>query len=219
LGNVAMTTVSKSLSYLEREGWRAFIDKAADKMLAPLFVHNRILIYNFTADKPVSVASHPRAIFNELSINDLPRLEKVMYQSRKAIEKRFKKGDRCFVAEIDSRIAHYTWLCFGEEYLPSIEKRVRVKENEAYIYNVYTVPSFRREGLFSFVLGQVLKQLQDSGYKKLWVSVLSNNLSSQNAFEKMGFEKETEIEYLRFLIFKKYRDFNGRSKFDANSLV
>ncbi len=214
-----MTTIGKSLYYLECEGWKAFVDKAIDKILTPLFVQNRILIYKFTGDKPVPVAVHARAIFKELFISELPRLEKVMYQDRKAIERRFKKGDRCFAAEIDGRVAHYTWVSFGEEYLPSIEKRIKVRENEAYIYNVYTVPSFRREGLFSYVLGQILRRLHDSSYKRLWVSVLSNNISSQTAFEKLGFKKDKEIGYLRFLAFKKYRYFNGRSMLNANSLI
>lgn len=201
MGNGAL----KFFLYLKQEGNNAFIRKALETLISPVLKYKKVFIYMKVDNRAAGVKANTVAIFKEASSEDSLILEKVMYQGRDSIHEKFLKGDRCFIAEAGGEIAHYTWVSLSEEYLPSIERTMKLGKNEAYIYNVRTLPKFRNQGMFSFVLNNSCEKLNKAGYVKIWVSILSDNILSQKGFEKAGFKKFQEIGYLRIFGFRKYR--------------
>jgi GNAT superfamily N-acetyltransferase len=198
------TFKNKPLLYLKQEGHGSFFNKAIEKISSPLFKYKKTFIYVKTDNHLDEYIPEITPKFTELLINNIDALENIMYQGKAQIHKNFLKGDRCFVAYLNGEIIHYTWVSFKEGHIASIEKDIKLKESEAYIYNVRTLPDFRNKGIFLFVLGNVCKQLSKDGYKKLYTSILENNISSQKAFEKIGFKKSKEVRYFKIFGHKRY---------------
>jgi len=190
----------KLYRYFREEGGESFLTRAASDILSPIYKNEGISNEKGKFENVIKEQINVRMALSE----DIDELEKIMYQGRSEIEKRFKRGNRCFIACIGTKIVHYTWVSFNKEYLTSINKWIELAEDEAYIYNVRTLSDFRGQGIFQFVLISLCNQLRMDGYKKILSSVLSDNLPSQKAFEKSGFVKSKEISYLRVFGYKRY---------------
>ena len=62
-----------------------------------------------------------------------------------ALLKRLKEGKRCFGIKCKGQIAAFTWVDFRECGVSAT--RYPLNENEAYLFDAYTLPSFRGKGL------------------------------------------------------------------------
>ena len=209
-GEMKIFTLPKKLyRYFREEGSGGFLTRALNDILSPIYKSKKVIFYkNENTANEIGKNSNGRREQIKVRMalpEDIDELEQIMYQDRFEIKKRFKRGNRCFVACIGTRIVHYTWVSFYKEYLPSINKWIELAEDEAYVYNVRTLSDFRGQGIFPFVLASICGQLRKDGYKRILASIQSDNIPSQKAFEKAGFKKTQEISFLRILGLKKYR--------------
>lgn len=198
----------KLYRYFREEGAGNFLTRALHDILSPIYKSKKVIIYK-NENTLNETGKNSNGIKEQINIRlalpgDLDELEKIMYQGRSEIEERFKRGNRCFIACIETKIIHYTWVSFHKEYLTSINKCIELADDEAYVYNVRTLSNFRGQGIFSLVLEQLYRQLKTDGYNKILASVQSDNLPSQKAFEKAGFKKSKEISYLKIFWHRRY---------------
>ena len=60
----------------------------------------------------------------------------------------FSKGNLCFVAIIDEKIASCLWTSFNVVYLPDIEYKLAVAKDIAPLIDGYTLDEYRGRGLY-----------------------------------------------------------------------
>lgn len=99
-------------------------------------------------------------------------------------------GFKCYVAESDGRIVHYSWvrLDAAESPLASLPFGP-LRPGDAYIGPVFTSP--RARGMvYLFVLGDILRDLKAAGKGRLLLMVDGRRPSAVGFYRRLGF-KET----------------------------
>ncbi len=100
-----------------------------------------------------------------------------------------KADDRCLVAEVDGKIVGAVWTRVMDDYghfaegIPSLA--------------ISLYKDYRRQGIGTKLLREMLQRLQRDGYPQVSLSVQKANFAFR-MYQKAGFEvqKETEEEYL-----------------------
>jgi len=113
--------------------------------------------------------------------------------SEEALIKRLKQGKRCFGIKCREQIAAFTWVDF-EEFGVSASRSL-LNENEAYLFDAYTLPSFRGKGLAPLIRYYAYGQLEDMGIKALYSITDFFNIPSIRFKEKLG-AKVVELRLL-----------------------
>lgn len=113
--------------------------------------------------------------------------------------KRLKEGKRCFGIKCEGQIAAFTWVDFKECGVS--DSRHPLNENEAYLFDAYTLPSFRGKNLAPIIRHYAYEQLEGMGIKTLYSITDFFNTPSMRFKAKLG-AKAIELRLL-FLAFKK----------------
>lgn len=139
--------------------------------------------------------------------NDVPRLTRLLPQwSARIFRGRLLRGDIFFIAQIDNQIVHQAWVSFEDKWVPLLNKKIVLKEREAYLYQVYTASEYRGKNVLPAVISKVLKHLKAQGYKRLFFLVDLKAYQSTRAYEIIsGTNKGTIISYWRILGLRNYR--------------
>jgi len=122
--------------------------------------------------------------------------------------KRFKRKHICVTAEYNRELAFFNWISIGEWSL--IDGRYNnLNDSEFFIYDAYTIPEYRRNGIWQSMLATELRVMKEKGYKGCYVLVEENNLPSIKGIEKVGFEKIGKVKKVKVLGLKIIRKENG----------
>jgi len=128
------------------------------------------------------------AIFGEVRHDAAEQLATAMGLSdAEAVRWRFAAGRRCFVAWVDGAIAAYGWVSQGMEYIGELERPLRLRAGEAYIWDCATLPPYRRQGLYRALLGHIAIRLRGEGMQRLWIGASLGNQPSIRGFRAAGF--------------------------------
>ncbi len=139
--------------------------------------------------------------------DDVPRLRQLLPRSPSGLfVRRLSRGDIFFVAQSGEEIVHQVWITFKDRWVPFLDKRVVLREKEAYLYQSYTAPDFRGKNILPAVTSIALTYLKIKEYRKLLFHVDLKNHSSPQAYQRISTaEVGTTIRYRRILGFKSYR--------------
>jgi hypothetical protein len=121
-----------------------------------------------------------------------------------AIEKEnlklLNKGNLCIGLIYNSEIAAYTFIEFNDFVYN--HRTFKLKDNEAYLFNMYTIHSFRHRNLAAYLRYQCYQLLKDKGIDtKYSLTEYFNNSSIK--FKKKLNSKHLNL-YLYIELFKKY---------------
>jgi GNAT superfamily N-acetyltransferase len=95
-----------------------------------------------------------------------------------------------WVAQADDQIVGSSGLVFFER--PPLSETL--SGQEAYIMNMYTLPSWRSQGIATALLQKILRFLKKAGIKRIW---LHASEAGRPLYEKHGFvAKHNEMELL-----------------------
>jgi ribosomal protein S18 acetylase RimI-like enzyme len=103
------------------------------------------------------------------------------------VQHRLDHGSRCYAAWTQGHLAAYGWVSFKEEEIGELGLRVRLRPNEAYVWDCATLPDYRRYGLYSAVLVHITRALRAEGLGALWIGANANNWPSQAGIDRAGF--------------------------------
>lgn len=115
------------------------------------------------------------------------------------VQQRFTTGSRCFVAWAESAIAGYGWVSQGKERIGELERVVRMRPEEAYIWDCATLPPFRRQGIYSALLAYIATAMRREGFRRVWIGASLRNRPSLKGFAHAGFQPTVNVIYLRLL--------------------
>ena len=122
---------------------------------------------------------------------------------------RLENGNLCIGVKHNSNLVGFTWCHLTEITIKGNEKPL--KDDEAYLFDAYTMVPYRGKGIAPFIRYQSYQKLADLGKTKLYSVTGVFNVSAINFKKKLNaiiFEKHRYIEVFRkwncTLLVKKY---------------
>lgn len=138
-----------------------------------------------------------------LFLDELFPYTRLLDLSLGTMKSRLERGDCCYLAYIDGRAVHRSWVTSTSCWVRDAKAIFRPMEGEVYVYDSYTLPRYRSRGAFTSTLLKILADYSSEN-KLVWIAVRNDNLSSRRAIERVGFEKIFGLRYRRVLCFKHY---------------
>lgn len=135
--------------------------------------------------------------FQELSAEDVGALAVAMDQPLQEIRDRLSQKRRCFVAWREAEIASYCWISLQQEYVGEMESILDIHPGEAYIWNCATLPRYRRQGLYTALLADIVNRLAEEGMQRIWIGADLENVPSHRAFQTTGFLPAANFVFFR----------------------
>jgi GNAT superfamily N-acetyltransferase len=105
----------------------------------------------------------------------------------------------CWLAEKDGGIVHSSWMETEAAWVGEADRFFVVPSGDAYIYQSFTRPEMRGQGVYPAVLRTISARSASRGIRRLWIAAERTNLSSLRAIEKAGFVRSFEIVVRRRL--------------------
>lgn len=115
---------------------------------------------------------------------------------------RFNAGRRCFGGFSGDQLTCCGWVSQGEEWIGEMEARFIMQPGEAYLWDFVTLPSYRRQGLYSALLNHILRELLQEGCQRIWIGSNLENRPSIQGFQRAGFWPIAQVWFLRLLAFR-----------------
>ncbi len=103
-------------------------------------------------------------------------------------EQRLHAGQACAVARHGKDVVAYCWLACTPVRVDEIRQLVVPGPEDVYLYDAFTMPSWRGCGLFSALLRHLLVFARARARKRALIFVLASNRASRRAIERAGFE-------------------------------
>ena len=96
---------------------------------------------------------------------------------------RLRNGERWFIGVESStgQLANYRWMTDQPAFVPEIGRYLMLKPGEVYIYDLFTVPRYRRHGVDAYVRHSVYSSLASAGLVKIHAYIRGSNYPSLRA--------------------------------------
>jgi hypothetical protein len=96
---------------------------------------------------------------------------------------RFHQGHRCFlgIEEKTGKLTNYRWVNTTSAFIPELDRYLILNPGEAYIYDLNTLPEFRRRGIDAYTRHFTYSHLRDTGYKRVLAYIRGDNEPSLKA--------------------------------------
>ncbi len=158
-------------------------------------------IWVVNLDEPVpAVLPRVATTFRRVGPDFVPALVSTMDHDASAeLLQRFETGRRCYTAWVGDQLASYGWVSFDEEHIGELNLRIHLLQGEVYIWDCATVPAFRRNGLYSALLGYIITQLHAEGFCRAWIGADMDNKPSQQGIARAGFHHVGDLVIERVL--------------------
>lgn len=127
--------------------------------------------------------------------------------STSTFRRRLTRPTSCFLAELDGRIVHASWVTTSGAWTRELQLYVVPPRGEsglstggeAYVYESFTRPEARGRGAYPQVLQHISMWAAAAGLTRVWVAVESTNAASLKAISKAGFSPGFELSFGRHL--------------------
>ena len=116
---------------------------------------------------------------------------------------RFETGRRCYTTWVGDQIVAHGWVSFDDEHIGELNLRVRLLPGEVYIWDCATIPAFRRNRLYSGLLGYMIAQLRLEGLCRAWIGADMDNKPSQQGIARAGFHHVADLVLARVLTLRQ----------------
>jgi ribosomal protein S18 acetylase RimI-like enzyme len=173
-----------------------------------LFSCSDCFLYACSLDKPLPIIEPiSNLLFREAQVSDLCLFEEVKQPSDVLwYETLLERKRVCVMAFKEEELAAHGW--FSVEVDPVTERTyVPLAQDEAFIFDLFTLPSFRRQGIQSALLHHMLELIKERGYRRALSLVRVGNTASSNLHEKLGFQVVSRFAKVRVLglVFFRFR--------------
>ncbi|MDQ6678291.1 MAG: hypothetical protein M3Z09_13475 [Acidobacteriota bacterium] len=146
------------------------------------------LFYNYSGDArssikpPDNVRIEPLAPEHAALLGSLPGSESQLAPLR------FKNGDVCYVAYLDDRLVHYSWVRrSGIQEIPEADLQEAVLPGQFWIYHCWTASEARGRKIYPSVLTRIINDHFQSGFSLARIYTSRKNVASQSGIQYAGF--------------------------------
>jgi len=198
---VKYKTNEKYISRVKEEGFFKGVIKGFRKFFRKfIFQRTKIIIFGSDLSKDViRISPKIEVELKKCGEKEFNNMVFEKYLTSQLIKNRIKKGDECFIYLKDSKIIHYSWLAFKEIDISEVGKNFNLNNDEACIFDCWTLKNFRGNKLYSSMLTEIKNYLKERGYKRVYIYADQNNKDSVKGIERAVFYKEKTIKYFNFL--------------------
>ncbi|MHC4843946.1 MAG: GNAT family N-acetyltransferase [Planctomycetota bacterium] len=124
---------------------------------------------------------------NFLGYEDMKEIETLSrgdWSSEERLLGRFNDGEKCFGAKYQGKIAAFTWSNFESCH----DKRYKfpLRDDEAYLWDAFTIPSFRGKGIAPYLRFKFYEELQKLGRNTFYSITLCSNKSALRFKKKLN---------------------------------
>lgn len=164
----------------------------------PRWVFDRGLLWAIELNTPPP-RIEPRipAQIRELDAAAIPALVAPGSAGADILRQRFSTGRRCFGVAVENEIAAYGWVSQHAEYIGEQEREFKLQNDEAYIWDCATLPSYRGQHLYSALLSEINNALYTDKLRRVWIGAQQKNHASLRGFSNAGFRPIVLITYAR----------------------
>lgn len=123
--------------------------------------------------------------------------------------KRFSEGEILYTITKNGVLAHYGWMTRGGKThrFTVVNMSFESPPDSIILYNFYTEPKFRGQGLYQKNLRQMLSDCSEAGCKEVYIGSNQTNIPSRHVIEKTGFSLFCTFSSKRFLWIRKKQRF------------
>jgi len=124
----------------------------------------------------------PGILIREATLEDAQ-----LFEDRETFLERMSQGHRCFmgIEEATGKLTNYRWVNTSAAYIPELKRYLILEPGETYVYDLNTLPEFRRRGIDSYTRHFTYSYLRDHGHTKVYAYIHGDNqpsLSASKAF-------------------------------------
>lgn len=125
--------------------------------------------------------------------------------------RRLRRGDRCYTASIDGRVAHYSWVQRSALH-PIAEAGVsgRAGNGAFWIYHCVTADWAKGRRIYPATLERIVSDCFAEGDTTAWIYTSKENVASQKGIERAGFRQVATLSALR--VGSHYFSIGGRDQ-------
>jgi len=203
------------LIQIRRDGIISFVWKASRFILRKSMGLDwkREIIAERSLGEPIEeIEPKIKVTIRQATENDLDKFKGIVSESKlELFKERFEKGRICFIALDGERVISFAWISSGNEYESNCRVEVKLNEGEGYLFDDYTLPEYRHNGLQTTLIAKRLAYLQDQGCRRALVFIWDENIQSRKAYSTVGFEGKRTVTLITLfgLKFHRWRKFKG----------
>jgi GNAT superfamily N-acetyltransferase len=164
--------------------------------------HGHLFIIAQALDSFRQVPPPPGVRITEASTSDWPALDAIVTRRElNGFVRRLAAGGVGLIAWRDGSPVGYTWIT--ERLIPGVTPRLfTLPAHAAYLFDLYVVPSERREGIGSALTSARLELARGRGFEEGWRMISPSNGASLRTVEKTagrGTRVVGELRYVKVL--------------------
>jgi ribosomal protein S18 acetylase RimI-like enzyme len=160
-------------------GTRIVVTRSLRKLVRPAFKIGTLVFTACDLRNPLPERQTiPGITIREATIDDAN-----LFEEREMFLERLREGHRCFMGTEDAtgKLTNYRWVNPSAAYIPELKRYLILEPGEAYVYDLRTLPEFRRRGIDAYTRYYAYSSLRSAGYTKLYAYIHGDNYPSLQA--------------------------------------
>lgn len=113
--------------------------------------------------------------------------------------RRWLRGDLCYVTFVSGRPVNLSWLHFGPCYVRGLSTLIEAEPGECYLYNVFTDPACRGQGIYTKTQRLLIRILAVRGITRIRQVVTLDNTVPLHTLPKLGYQVTRTLRHWRVL--------------------
>lgn len=179
---------------------RQLLSKIAHRINNDLGVNpEHILVYRrLPHDEVTNLDLSSGVVIDLLPAAQLESLRQVGPIELDLLKRRITQGDQCYVAHLNGRLAHYSWVQHhGYHNILQAGIDYAVSDNSLWIYDCSTAAWARGRRIYPSVLNCIVQDYFRRGFVAAFIYTSPSNVASQHGILKAGFKLCCTLSSLR----------------------
>lgn len=159
------------------------------RALAALGIYRRLVLLERRLDEPIPDTPLPAGV----EVRALGPADADAYaafrpeQGAAELGRRLSEGQWCFAAWHGGRIISAAWGTRDRAWIDYLDRALILGPAEAYSYDLYTDPAYRRAGLTAPTRIPHLRDMRDRGYRRVLATLLPENIPAWGTPRSVGY--------------------------------
>jgi len=132
--------------------------------LIPFYLYEEGLFGDIWKGRKDDFDKYEIGFLSPQDMKEIAALSRGDWSSEEKLLARFRDGQKCFGAKYQGKIVAFTWSNFESCHDPLYKFPLR--DDEAYLWDAFTVPSFRGKGIAPYLRSRFYKELETLCRKK-----------------------------------------------------
>jgi ribosomal protein S18 acetylase RimI-like enzyme len=184
----------RAIEVLKEEGIRALFFRVLGET-----IYRRVLVVEFPSSVLIPTIQ-PRVPARIERLEESQVGDYLSFQpdsNRSEIRNRFSQEHWCFVAWDEGQIVAAVWASPRFAKIDYLARQIDLAPHDAYMYELSTLPQFRRAFIGSALVVNILRFSRASGYSRLLAVVVPENKPGWKFLLRQGFRPLGKMGYLK----------------------